>query len=199
MRKVALALALGSILAGVLGRAGDVAAQPGMTPLPEPAPTPAPSGDPMSERLAFSLSLGGTLASWAVFSNADRIADHEIREAVAAASALGAMLAPSAGHWYAGKLVTRGMGLRAAGVLAAVVGFTGTFRDCEPFVSGQTCDTRPALTLMIIGGGLVLIGTIDDIVTAPLRVRRQNRERAGVAIAPIVTRDTAGLALGGRF
>jgi hypothetical protein len=53
--------------------------------------------------------------------------------------------------------------------------------------------------VMLGGFGLYLGGTVDDILTAPRRVERRNRERAGLALAPVVTRSSAGLALGGSF
>jgi hypothetical protein len=50
-------------------------------------------------------------------------------------------------------------------------------------------------------GGLVLYaaGTIDDIVTAPLRVRQHNRRLQQVQLAPMVAPGAAGVVLGGRF
>jgi hypothetical protein len=53
---------------------------------------------------------------------------------------------------------------------------------------------------VLIAGALLYIGgTLDDIITAPLRVREHNERAASVGLAPLATRDALGLALAGRF
>jgi hypothetical protein len=114
------------------------------------------------------------------------------------------MLAPGFGHWYAGAYLTRGTMIRLAGgaLLGAAfyvaVEYSAIFKgDPADF------DRGAADSFAYLGGlaGAVIIvgGTIDDVVTAPRRVRRLNRARAGVAIAPFVTPHATGLALGGWF
>jgi hypothetical protein len=153
----------------------------------QPEPRPAP-GRRLSESTALSLSLGGTALSWATWYLGAKVDD----EAIGVLGFLGTLFAPNLGHWYRGAIVTRGTGLRMAGAALTVYGF---FRmlDC----SGGCSDAAGYLFY----GGLVLyaVATIDDIITAPLRVRKHNRKLDGVVLTPMVTSHSAGLALGGRF
>lgn len=193
-----IAIVTGSILLALAGRAS---AQPGMEPAGRSAPPPAPNqpGELKSEETALLLSLGGTVASWGLMLGASQVTDDpEAYSALATAGAIGMMFAPSVGHWYAGKFATRGMGLRALAAVTGLVGLAVALDQC-PLFSSEPCDGMTGAILILGSAGLFVGGTIDDIVTAPRRVRRLNRERGGVAIAPTVTHHSAGLALGGRF
>lgn len=142
---------------------------------------------PRSENLALGLSLGGTAVSWALL-----VAGAQSSEELGAVGLLGTFLAPSIGHWYRGAVLTRGMGVRAVGVVAFGYGFVKAI-GCEG------CD-GDSLTLLLLGGLAAYIGgTIDDIVTAPLRVRQHNQRLQQVQLVPMVAPHTAGVALGGRF
>ncbi len=51
-----------------------------------------------------------------------------------------------------------------------------------------------------VGSALLYIGgSLDDIVRAPLEVRKHNRRIELLGLAPMVTNQSAGLALSGRF
>jgi hypothetical protein len=202
-----------SIVTGclLLALAGRASAQPGLSP-PAPAldpepPPPAqvPAGEPLSENIALGLSLGGTIASWglvigAVYAGRD---NQGVSSTMATAGSLGIVFAPSFGHWYADKYLTRGLGLRVAGGLVVLAGAVVALAESPLFSesedSGGSDDPVAGPLIALAGVGLFVAGTVDDIITAPRRVRRLNRERAGFALAPIVTQHGAGLALGGRF
>jgi hypothetical protein len=158
----------------------------------EPASPPrseALTGRKLSEGVALGLSLGATLASWSliVFNVSDARG-----ETLATIGLVGAFLGPSVGHWYRGAPLTRGMLPRAAGIAAVLTGLVLS-RDCE----WESCTSRE---YMILGGiAAYLAGTIDDIVTAPLRVREHNRRLSEVSLTPMVTPRGGGIAFGGRF
>lgn len=144
-------------------------------------------GTPRSEAVALGLSLGGTAMSWLLM-----VAGARSDGDLSAAGLLGSFLAPSFGHWYRGAVLTRGMGVRALGMVASAVGILNVVR-CEG------CDRNTTLLLLYGGLALYVGGTIDDIVMAPLRVRWDNRRLRPVQLAPMVAPHTAGLSLGGRF
>jgi hypothetical protein len=192
------AIATGALL---LALADGAAAQPGLTPEPAPRPlAPVKPDDLKSEGLALALSVGGTVVSWGLLLGADHIAgdDGDQAELLGAAGALGVMLAPSFGHWYAGKILTRGLGLRGAGTLTVMIGGAVFLAEC-PLFSDEPCQPVWGRLLTIVGASLFAAGTVDDIIAAPRRVRRHNRELTELVITPVVTPHAAGLAFGGRF
>jgi hypothetical protein len=214
-------------LAVVLSLAGRAAAQPGLTPpgstpmaepMPEPeidpelAPLPAPAqpprdeaGAPLSEGTALALSLGGTVVSWGLLGAAHYVYDKngQATAMMGLVGGFGIVAAPSAGHWYAGTRGTRGLAVRLAGVATLLAGAVYKETECPLFSfghdDGPPCIPQRGSNVLLVGLGLVLAGTIDDIVTAPSRVRRHNERLSNLAIAPMLTGSSAGLALGGRF
>lgn len=183
-----LVIATGSVL---LALAGPAVAQPGMQP---GASRVEPS---RSEGVALALSAGGTLASWGLVLAAARI-EGDLGERMAVVGVAGAVILPSLGPWYAGARVTRGMGLRLAGGAAfTIAGYLWLVEenDNSPDAPGGS----PWLAgIVIAGAAAFIVGTIDDIVTAPSRVRRRNEAR-GLALVPIAGGRAAGFAIGGRF
>jgi hypothetical protein len=177
---------------------------------PAPAPAPAPptfgppsqqgpgwpqrrpeSGQRLSERTALKLSLGITVASWgAIFANA-AISDGR-SSGFATFGVIGAFLGPSTGHWYRGAILTRGMISRMIGGAVMIFGIA-LGSSCD----GHSCET--AVNSILGGMALVAIGSADDIITAPFRMRAHNRSLQDVTLAPMVTPHSAGLALGARF
>lgn len=148
--------------------------------------------EPLSEGAALGLSLGTTVVSWSVMVGAGSIEDETTATTVAAVAGLGTLIAPSTGHVYAGQIITRGLVLRGAG-LASLGGFVLAVRDCD-FIENDCESAGLAILLGLTAVGLYVGGTIDDIVTAPRRVRRHNRART---IQPVIT--PAGVAIVGRF
>jgi hypothetical protein len=194
MRSVLLVASL------ILGTAGTAAAQPGLTPAvssppqaaqPPPAAPPAQPQGEVSEGAALGLSLGGTAAAWTVLLTASE--NHGSGDLVLLGLA-GVVTAPSFGHWYAHSVATRGLGLRLAGLGSFTVAVALAVQ-CEDECSNGTAIEGAAL----LGLGLLIAGTIDDIVTAPGEARRYNERLQGLAIVPMVKRDTGGLMLTGRF
>lgn len=144
-------------------------------------------GQRLSEITALELSVGGTVVGWSMF-----IAGFKMESGkVIALGALGTLLGPSVGHWYGGAAVTRGMGLRLAGGAAAFYGFVRV-AFCE-----TGCSDKDGY-LMLGGALLYVVATLDDVITAPRRVRRHN-EALELGLAPMVAPRAAGIALGGRF
>jgi hypothetical protein len=203
-----------ALVALALAMASTAAAQPGQTspPHPDPQPSlaePAPSqaepspAQPLpsgarSEGVALGLSIGGTAVSWTMIGVAAALAHpgNRTTATVAGAGVLGTVLAPSFGHWYAGKFATRGLGLRLAGAGLATLGFIGVIVACE-----DECTPTLQEALLIGGVGLAIAGTIDDIVTVPRDVQRHNQRLYDTSIVPVVHHDTrsVGLAITGRF
>jgi hypothetical protein len=191
------------------------AAQPGNTPPPpppqpppyQPYPTPPPAPPPVagpiagekSPGMALALSLGGTVGSFALASVGGGVEN----DALATIGGLGMWVAPSFGHWYAGKLWTHGLTMRMAGAGAIVVGAVLLIDDCVNDEVGCDGET-PGFALIIGGAGLFVIGGVYDIVTAPTSAHRYNerlraRTAGGWAVAPVITQERAGLVLGTRF
>lgn len=154
-------------------------------------------GEELSEDTAVWLSLGGTLASWTligVATNMDSQSSNAGR--LAKIGLLGTLLAPSFGHWYAHSFLTRGLGLRLAGVLSGYLGVVSAF-SCEDDCTSS--GTNLAAGLLLAGAGLYIGGTIDDIITAPGEARRYNHRFQNVTIAPMIRSDSRGLMLTGQF
>lgn len=194
MRKAALVVAL--ILAGL---AGDAAAQPGMTPIEPAAAAPVEQGPPLSERTALWLSLGGTAASWSLLMLSSRAGDGA-DAMMGMLGLVGTYLAPSAGHWYTGSYLTRGLGIRSVAIASIFFGATQMFTTCLDADGGASCGDRD-LGPPLFWGGLALYaaGTLDDILSAPGKARRRNQRIHGLSLAPLATPRGGGLALAGAF
>lgn len=169
----------------------------------QPEQQPARAGEPLREDVALELGISGTVGSWALmlgtfyFGENGSLGDFSV--VTFGLGALGILIAPSFGHWYAGKPFTRGLGVRLAGAATVVTAFAVAVEE-GLFVSEPHAADRTAIppTLAITGAVLLLAGTLDDLATTPRRVRRWNRAH-GFAIAPIAGPHAAGFALGGRF
>jgi len=194
---VAVALAAGS---------GSARAQPGtVAPAPAPAPPapPAPYGygyveapvapayDQVSEDVALGLSLGGTVASYALLI----VGGATDNPTAGTVGAIGAMVAPSLGHWYSHHYLTRGMGLRLAGVGASFLGLVMAIDS----IDSETDNGDGAALMLLAGAGLFVAGTVDDIATAPSAAREYNHRFEDVQLVPMMNAHGAGVGLVGRF
>ncbi|HWO24132.1 MAG TPA: hypothetical protein VNO30_35560 [Kofleriaceae bacterium] len=159
---------------------------------------------PLSEDFALGLGIGGTVGSWSLtlgtfYFFGDDGGPGDVGVVAFGLGALGTVLAPSFGHWYAGKPFTRGLGVRLVGAVTVVTAFAVAvdegLLDGEPHAADRTAIPP---TLAITGAVLLLAGTLDDLATTPRRVRRWNHAH-GFSIAPIAGPHAAGLALGGQF
>lgn len=187
-------LLLAASTVAVLGFASPARAQPG-TVQPVPASEPSrtyPTAAPVSEQTAFGLSFGGTVVSWGLL-----IAGSSMEsEGLATVGAIGTMFAPSFGHWYARKPLTRGFGLRAIGVGLATIAFSLVIDD---IFSEDTDDEGTASMLLLLGAGAYVVGTVDDIATASSSARAYNTRIENLTVVPTLNAHGGGLAIGGRF
>jgi hypothetical protein len=190
-----------AITAAIALSSSVAAAQPAMT-----QPASGPHGEELSENTALAWSVGGTLGAYSAIGLAAATGS----DGLATAGILGALVAPSFGHWYAGTWLTRGMGLRALGITTFVVGVLADNEGCGGlFYSGhgdpvpEDCSdnfrTTKGTALIFTGIAMFVGGTIDDVVTAPRRARRHNEHIQSLAVAPIVRGDGGGFAVSGRF
>jgi hypothetical protein len=181
--------------------AGVAAAQPAADPakLPSiPVAQPAPE-DRLSEGMAFGLSFGAAVASWTVLVAGISMEQHNSQAVryVLGIGVLSTTFAPTIGHWYAHRSVTRGLGLRLAGIAAVAIGSRMVVACQEDCPDGYSA----VLALLLFGGaGLHIAGTIDDVVTAPRAARRYNAQHERTVV-PVVDPATGsfGLAVSGRF
>lgn len=165
-------------------------------PAPSASSVGAPVSDsdgPRSPRTALALSIGTTLAGGAAL-----LAGVETdNDALGWTGAALVFAGPSTGHVYSHHYLTRGLGVRTAGVAIAVLGFSYAVDDCEG------CDAQElGLTLIGVGAAAYAAGTIDDVLTAPGAARRYNRAHHAItdlSVAPVVSPHHTGFAVSGRF
>lgn len=186
-----------TILAGTaiaIGFATPANAQPGAY-VPPPAPQPQQT-DEVDEGVALGLSLGGTVLSWGLL-----IAGGSFdNEGLTTVGALGTMLAPSFGHWYARKPLTRGLGLRVVGVGFAMAAFVLVLDDLFSDSEDRSNDEDTAGILLLLGAGSYVVGTVDDIGTAAATARKYNERRfKDVTVVPTANANGGGVSLIGRF
>lgn len=163
-----------------------------------PLPPPALHGEMLSESTALLLSVGGTVASWAMFMAASSSSDGGAG-AAETIGAFGTLLAPTFGHWYAGSIVTRGLGVRVLGVGSAFTGALYAFSHCGWEGEGDCDEADLGAALLIAGAALYIAGTVDDIATVSGKVRRHNNRMLGIAVVPTLRSDSGGFAIAGRF
>ncbi|HEX7700923.1 MAG TPA: hypothetical protein VF403_09380 [Kofleriaceae bacterium] len=143
------------------------------------------------------MSIGGTAVSLGVMIAGMTGQTNDRETMVGLASSL---VTPSLGEWYAGKYLTVGMGLRAAGALAMIGGIAYSY--CND--SGSQCSETLGHGLLAVGliayGG----GIIYDIVMAPSAVDAYNtshrvRATIGPAVLTPPSGPVMGVGLGGSF
>ena len=148
--------------------------------------------DEVSEDTALGLALGGTVASWGAVIVGGKMGN----DGLATAGAIGTLIAPSFGHWYSHQIFTRGLGLRALGVGVAIVAF-GMAWDAS--FTGEDDDEDTAGVLLLVGAGMYVAGTVDDIATAGAAARKYNARFRDVTVVPTANANGGGLSLVGRF
>jgi len=159
------------------------------------AATPAlaqPAHEPpqeKSEQTAFGLSLAGTAVPLAITIAAVSTDQDEL----ALAGAAGMLLGPSLGHWYAGRVVTGGLALRAGGTALMFVGALQALG--HTLCHGHEDDCGGDGSALLIGGAAAFVGgTIYDVATAGRQARRWNEKHFD--LAPMVVRGASGKAPG---
>jgi hypothetical protein len=147
--------------------------------------------EPKSQDAALALSLGITTLSWGVIAYDTRSPE------IIGAAFVGTLVGPTTGHWYSGRIVTWGLGLRVLGTVAATAGLFEALAhdDCHDACGG----TPDGVILLPIGLLAYGIGTISDIVTARAAARDYNERHRNMSIVPLVQPGSAGVGVGGRF
>ncbi|MDB4959273.1 MAG: hypothetical protein JWO36_6842 [Myxococcales bacterium] len=169
-------------------------------------PTPIQDDSYRSPATAVALSLGVTLGGYgmaALGSSLDRHSGSSSPNALTSVGALVGLVGPSVGHLYAGDAWNRGLAIRASGLAAALVGVAVWFSGCPLF--GNHCDhgaEAVGVTLLFVGEGVYIGGSIYEIATAGRAAREYNAEHrihTQISIAPMPIHDGGGMALIGRF
>jgi hypothetical protein len=172
-------------------------------PMVSPTPPAKESSEaPRSPRTATALALVGAVLGPSMLYLADHMDNNGSNDKVANALGIGGavvmLVGPSWGHWYGGKALTGGLGLRALGMGMAMVGAV-IMVSC---IFEADCPAETGAGLLFLGGsGSYVAGTVWDLATAAKQVRKWNAEH--VTITPTAMRTdhgaAAGLALGGSF
>jgi hypothetical protein len=165
---------------------------PGMTPPTADFDNPPPSGtqdaapvaEPTAEpanakssTTATLLAIAGTIGPLLFVGKA---LDDNL-EGAALLGAIGMVFLPSAGHWYAGKVATPGLGMRVGGGAAALLALS---------ILIKSDGTESLETVFWLGAGTFVAGTIYDIATAGNAARDWNTEHA--SLRPTVVRTPIG-------
>ena len=126
-----------------------------------------------------------------MFVAAINIHDGDTGAHLALASFATMLVAPSAGHWYAGKTLTAGMGVRALGGTVATLSLMLLVAS-----DGEMPGVEEAFWLGTITVG---VGAIWDIATASSAVDQWNRKHATVMPTALKLGDGYGVGVVGRF
>ena len=160
---------------------------PGMTPALEPQPQPLRRQK--DRGTAVLASLGGSIAPILIVAAVAEESDETTLWLFGAS----AVLLPSAGHWYAGKFLTTGMGIRVVSGAVTLLSIAALVQHDDG--GGDMFATTASLGML----GL-LVGATWDLATAPSAVDDWNKKHA-TAIAPAPMRLGTGYGVGlvGRF
>ena len=156
-----------------------------------------------SEKTATALAIAGTVAPLALLVGAglaETVNQDGVAIALGVTGGVGVIVGPSAGHWYAGKAVTTGMGIRAASV---TVGFAGLVMaglcanaDEDRSVNGG-CNAAPYVVTTLAGLAGYVTGVVYDVATAGRAVRAANeRHDLRMSVMPTAVRTSTGLTPG---
>lgn len=168
---------------------------PGMTP-PLTGTSPCPCMQlerklrrPKERGAAILAAIAGSLSPWFIYEIGSREGDPNPWLKLAGVSAV---LLPSAGHWYAEKLVTTGMALRLTGGAVSLVSLS--------MMNESESDGGGYAVLMSAGLITMIAGTFYDVATAGSEVDRWNRKHA-FRLAPAITQtgDQYGVGVAGAF
>ncbi len=162
------------------------------------APADVPAQPPVDERdptTALLWSLGGTAASAGMLA----VGIKANNENLIVGGLLSSLVTPSLGEIYAGKILTPGMGIRAASAVAVVYGVASS-------ICWDNCNSSDQRTgEMLLAGGLIgyAAGTLYDIVAAPSAANEYNAAHRRLTIAPTMmnssTGPVMGMGIGGKF
>lgn len=165
------------------------------TVMPQPVQAPAVGPDDLLESeipelrsptTAVLMSLGTTAVGYGLVIGASN-------PTLVATGAVMALVGPTTGHFYAGDYWNAGLGCRLLGIGATFVGGVTIFASEGDSTAGGA---------LVVGGGLLYLGgAVYEIATAGRAARAYNREAAvnSLKVAPMVSHQTTGLSLVGRF
>jgi len=159
-------------IAAVIAMSSPASGQPGLSP-------PKPDGHSKQRSAALALTVLGTLAPAGLKLAFEDTVEPATMWRIAGVSAI---LLPSAGHWYAGRFLTVGLGIRFVGLTLA-----SAFPDSE--------DRVPRFALVMLACGT---GVIADLATVSDAVDAWNRRHAPT-LAPMKVGDGYGVAIGGQW
>jgi hypothetical protein len=175
-----------AVIAAALAAARVAAADPpGLTPLVEPAQPAAHTADARDPAIGTALALAGTALPIVIVAGYAHNNGDPANALLA--FTISAVVAPSAGHWYAGELGGIGMGIRAAGAVL----FVSAVASAD---GGNNAETQGWLSL-----GILATGAIYDIYTSGDAVRDWNKAHARVQPTVVPFDRGYGVGLGGRF
>ena len=188
---------IGKVLVMLMASVGVAAAQsPGASGdlLPR---APEARADEVNPGTAVLLSLGGTVASYTLMVVG---AEHD-SGGTTAIGALGTLIMPSVGRWYAHSSGFGGLAIRGAGAALGVAGFSMALDSCGFFSDGdcERSGLNLGAALVILGGVAYLGGTIYDIVEVPQEAHEHNARLHDVMLVPVVQHHGGGVALAARF
>ena len=181
-------------------------AQPSRTPPSAVAPTTTapvvPTGSRKNPGTAVAISAGFTAGAAALIF----LAFDQESESLFQIGGLTALVAPSTGHWYAGRVVNPAMGVR---VLAVGLGVAGGFAldSCKYFNAADDSedpDCSVAIVTTVSAAFLYSLATLYEIRDAASSARAYNRRHGwDVVVAPTAMPSASGaspgVALTGRF
>lgn len=124
-----------------------------------------------SPAVATALSLAGTAIPLTLVGVGFRHRSSDATEVKAGVLSL--LLTPSAGHWYAGRVLTVGLGVRWIGGAIGVLGIIESLRD-----SASETPVGDGDTLLALSGLMILGGALADIATASSAAHDANASRA---------------------
>lgn len=145
------------------------------------------------------LSLGGTAVGWGLLVASAHMRTSDATTAMALTGAVGTLVGPSLGHWYARSFWSRGLGIRLASLATASVGFAMFAR--HTFDHKESGGDDLGFFLFVAGGFGYVTGSFYDISMASAAADHYNARNHQLSVLPVVNPATRsyGLALGGRF
>lgn len=176
----------------VAALAGTSAAEP----CPCAPPPPESSDEARDPAAATVLALGGTTVSIVGLALA---VDEQNTAGIVAGIASVALL-PSAGHWYGGKLVTPGMGLRLVGAAVTTYGLLNLISAERAAESDDNPPRHDHLgVIALVGFATWGTGVVYDLVTAHTAVREWNARHTQLRPTVLKTAGGYGVGLTARF
>jgi hypothetical protein len=145
------------------------------------------------EQTAIGLSLLGTVAPAALLVTAASAEQPRL----AVAGAIGLLVGPSFGHWYAGRYITGGLLVRGGGTVLMFAGVAQALGniDCE-----ERCGSDGA-ALAVAGAVLFVGGTLYDIATAGGAAHKWNEKHLNMGPTAVSSASgpVPGFAVAGSF